>query len=89
MYILPKLQCINRGGCRMVAKNSKVPKFRNFGVLTGFGVSPGNPVHLVIFVKSILDFYAKCNQIAPHELYNELEFQETFYTNSTLILSKK
>ena len=46
MYILPKLQCINRGGCRMVAKNSKVPKFRNFGVLTGFGVSPGNPVSL-------------------------------------------
>ena len=45
MYILPKLQCINRGGCRMVAKNSKVPKFRNFGVLTGFGVSPGNPVN--------------------------------------------
>ena len=44
MYILPKLQCINRGGCHMVAKNSKVPKFRNFGVLTGFGVSPGNPV---------------------------------------------
>ena len=44
MYNLPKLQCINRGGCRMVAKNSKVPKFRNFGVLTGFGVSPGNPV---------------------------------------------
>ena len=44
MYNLPKLQCINRGGCRMVAKNSKVPKFRNFGVLTGFGVSPENPV---------------------------------------------
>ena len=40
-------------------------------------------MHLAIFVKSILDFYAKCNQIALHKLYNEEEFQETFYTNST------
>ena len=46
-------------------------------------------IHLVIFVKSIFDFYAKCNQIASHALYNKQEFQETFFTNSTLNSSKK